>query len=194
MKRQRTIPALSWLALSLLPAALPAQQVPRQSQELRLVTTAGAPLRLSDFRGKALVVEFLLTECPHCQETARVLEKLQREYRARGVQAIAVAFNPDGAAKLPELIKKLNLSFPAGTASQLSVFQYLQLSFMKQYSVPFLAFVDGTGSVRAQFTGDDPFFKNTETSMRSNIEALLNRGSGGTTGASQSKSPQRKRN
>lgn len=159
------------------------------------MTTVGAPLRLSEFRGKALVVEFLLTEGPHCQETARVLEKLQREHRARGLQAIAVAFNPDAPAKAPELIKKLGLSFPAGTASQLSVFQYLQLSFMKQYSVPLLAFVDRNGVLRAQFTGDAPFFTNTEASMRSNIDALLNRGSaGGTAAASESKSPQRKRN
>jgi len=151
-------------------------------------------LKLSEFRGKALAVEFLLTDCPHCQETAQVLEKLQRQYRARGLQAIAVAFNPDGPARLPELIKKLSLSFPAGTAPQLSAFQYLQLSFMKQYSVPFLAFVDGNGVIRAQFTGDDPFFKNTEASMRSNIEALLKRGSAsGAVGPPESKKLQRKR-
>jgi cytochrome c biogenesis protein CcmG/thiol:disulfide interchange protein DsbE len=194
MKPHRTMPFMIWFAMSLVPATLSAQQVPRQSAEFTVVTTVGKALRLSDFRGKALVVEFLLTECPHCQETAQVLEKLQRQYRARGLQAIAVAFNPDGPAKLPELIKKLSLSFPAGTASQLSAFQYLQLSFMKQYSVPFLAFVDGNGVIRAQFTGDDPFFKNTEANMRSNIEALLKRGSApGPEAAPESKAVRKKR-
>ncbi len=38
---------------------------------------------------------------------------------------IAVAFNQDAQARLPGLVKKLNLSFPVGSASQLSVFQYL---------------------------------------------------------------------
>ena len=177
MKQKRIITVLSWLALGFVPAALPAQQVPQQSQEFTALTTAGAPLRLSQFRGKALVVEFFLTECPHCQETARVLDKLQWEYRARGVQVIGVAFNPDAPARLPELVKKLNLSFPTGTASQLSIFQFLQLSFTRQYSVPFLAFIDSSGIIRAQFTGDDNLFKNSEPGIRSNIEALLRRGS-----------------
>lgn len=194
MKRRRAMASLSWLALCLFPAVLSAQQVPRQSPEFTVVTTVGRVLKLGEFRGKALAVEFLLTDCPHCQETAKILEMLQREYRARGLQAIAVAFNPDGPARLPELVKKLSLSFPAGTASQLSVFQYLQLSFMKQYSVPFLAFVDGSGVIRAQFTGDDPFFKNTEASMRSNIEALLKRGSASAAvGPPESKKLQKKR-
>ena len=173
MKQQQIITALSWLSLSFFTATLPAQQVPRQSQEFTALTTGGAPLQLSQFRGKTLVVEFFLTECPHCQETASVLDKLQREYRARGVQVIGVAFNADAPARLPELVKRLNLSFPTGTASQLSIFQFLQLSVTRQYSVPFLAFIDSGGTIRAQFTGGDDLFKNAEAGIRSNIEALL---------------------
>ncbi len=194
MKRRQTINVLSWLALSLLAAVAPAQQIPRQSPEFTVLTAAGGPLQFNQFRGKALVVEFFLTECPHCQETAQVLERLQQEYRARGLQVIAVAFNQDAQARLPGFVKKLNLSFPVGTATQMSVFQYLQLSFARQYSVPFLVFMDGSGVIRAQFTGDDAFFKGTEANMRSNIEALLKRGAPSGTGtAPPAKSPQKKR-
>jgi thiol-disulfide isomerase/thioredoxin len=194
MMRRRTISVLIWLAVSLFAAVSPAQQIPRQSPEFTVLTAAGRPLQFNQFRGKALVVEFFLTECPHCQETAQVLERLQQEYRARGLQVIAVAFNPDAQARLPALVKNLNLSFPVGTASQLSVVQYLQLSFARQYSVPFLAFIDGSGVIRAQFTGDDAFFKGTEANMRSNIEALLKRGTPfGTGTAPPAKLPQKKR-
>lgn len=191
MKRQQTVIVLTWLLSSLCAGMSPAQQVPRQSPEFTALMPGGASLRLSQYRGKALAVEFLLTECPHCQETALILEKLQQGYRARGFQAIAVAFNADGPSRLPVLVKKLNLSLPAGTSSQLSVIQYLQLSLTKQYSVPFLAFIDGSGIIRAQFTGDDPFFNDMEAGMRSNIEALLKRGTAsGTADASPSKQPQ----
>ncbi|MCL4487763.1 MAG: TlpA family protein disulfide reductase [Chloroflexi bacterium] len=194
MKRRRTMNVLIWLAVSLLAAVSPAQQIPRQSPDFTALTAAGKPLQLNQFRGKPLVVEFLLTECPHCQETAQVLERLQKEYRARGLQVIAVAFNQDAQARLPGLVKKLNLSFPVGSASQLSVFQYLQMSFTRQYSVPFLAFIDGSGVIRAQFTGGDAFFKDTEGNMRSNIEALLKRGTPSGTGtAPPAKLPQKKR-
>ena len=192
--RRRTIDVLIWLALSLLAAVAPAQQVPRKSPEFKALTAAGRPLQFDQFRGKALAVEFLMTECPHCQDTAQVLERLQQEYRARGLQVIGVAINPDAQAKLPGLVKKLNLSFPVGTASHLSVFQYLQLSVVRQYSVPFLAFIDGSGVIRAQFTGDDAFFKDTEANIRSNIEALLKRGTPSGTGtAPPAKLPLKKR-
>lgn len=152
-------------------------------------------MKLNQFRGKPLVVEFFLTECPHCQETAQVLEELYKEYRARGLQVVAVAFNQDAQARLPGLVKELNLTFPTGTASQLSVFsEYLQLSFARRYSVPFLAFVDGSGVIRAQFTGDDAFFKGAEANIRSNIEALLKRGAPSGAGtAPPAKLPQTKR-
>lgn len=176
MKRRRTIIVPIWLALSLLAVESPAQQIPRQAPEFTALTAASKPMQLNQFRGKPLVVEFFLTECPHCQETAQVLERLYKEYRARGLQVVAVAFNQDAQARLPGLVKKLNLSFPVGTAPQMSVFQHLQLSFTKRYSVPFLAFIDGGGVIRAQFTGDDAFFKDTEANMRSNIEVLLKRG------------------
>jgi peroxiredoxin len=182
MKRRRTVNVLSCLAVSLLAAVSPAQQIPRQSPDLTALTAAGKPLQLNQFRGKPLVVEFLLTECPHCRETAQVLERLSKEYRARGLQVIGVAFNQDAPAKLPELAKNLNLSFPVGSASQMAVFKHLQLSFARQYSVPFLAFIDGSGVIRAQFTGGDAFFKNTEANMRSNIEALLKQGAPSGTG------------
>lgn len=193
MKRRRIINVLIWLAGSLFVAVSSAQQIPRQSPDFTALTVAGKTLHLNQFRGKPLVVEFLLTECPHCQETAQVLERLQQEYRARGLQVVAVAFNQDAQARLPGFIKKLNLSFPVGSASQMSVFQYLQMSFTKQYSVPFLAFIDGSGVIRAQFTGGDAFFKDIEANMRSSIEALLkNATPSGTSAASPAKRPRKK--
>ncbi|MCL4489274.1 MAG: TlpA family protein disulfide reductase [Chloroflexi bacterium] len=166
---------LIWSAVCLGPALLHAQQIPRQSPALTVLTAAGKPLQFDQLRGKAVVVEFFLTECPHCQQTAQVLERLHQEYRPRGLQVVAVAFNQDAQARLPGFIKKMNLSFPVGFDTQMSVFKYLQLSFARRYLVPFLAFIDASGVIRAQFTGDDAFFLNTEGNVRANIEALLKR-------------------
>jgi hypothetical protein len=112
-----------------------------------------------------------------------VLDRLQKEYRSRGLQAIAVAFDQDAQRKLPGFVEKMKLTFPAGSASQLSVFQYLQLSVTRRYSVPFLAFIDRSGVLRAQFTGGEEFFKDTEANMRSNIESLLKSGAPSARGA-----------
>lgn len=176
MTRRCVCSALTCIMLSSFAASSFGQQLPRPAPEFTAMTSAGKPLQLSHFRGKALVVQFFLTECPHCQEAARVIERLQRKYRARGLQAIAVAFNQDARSKLPGFVRNTNLTFPVAFASQLAVFQYLQLSVTKQYSVPFLAFVDRSGVLRAQFTGGDDFFRDTDVNMQSNIESLLKYG------------------
>ncbi|POO76435.1 hypothetical protein C1T30_43195, partial [Bacillus sp. MBGLi97] len=72
-----------------------AQQIPRSAPEFTARTASGQPLQLSQFRGKPFIVQFLLTDCPHCQDTVRVRERLQKESRSRGLHAIAVAFDRD---------------------------------------------------------------------------------------------------
>ena len=56
----------------------------REAPELFLTDTSGKQVRLSLLRGKVVVLEFMLTTCPHCQNTARLLSRLQREYGPKG--------------------------------------------------------------------------------------------------------------
>ena len=65
-------------ALLMLAAVAPADllMAPRPSPEFAILKPAGGQLLLSHYRGKIVVVEFLLTTCPHCQEEAKLLDKL----------------------------------------------------------------------------------------------------------------------
>ena len=49
----------------------------RAAPDLLLTDTSGKLIRLSLLRGKVFVLEFMLTSCPHCQNTAKLMSRLQ---------------------------------------------------------------------------------------------------------------------
>jgi cytochrome oxidase Cu insertion factor (SCO1/SenC/PrrC family) len=157
-------------------AALPAAQVPRQSPEYAFTLGNGQQALLSKYKGKVVVLEFLLTTCPACQETSRILSKLNSELGAKGFQPIGVAINPD--ADLTGFIRQYNVNFPVGKGSRESAYAYLQHSIMApNFYVPQLVFIDRKGVIRGQYGGSDPFVSNNkEANIRAMVEKLLTEG------------------
>jgi hypothetical protein len=77
------------------------------------------------------------------------------------------------AMLVPDYVKELQLSFPVGVAEREPVLGLLQYSPIERMLVPQLIFIDRKGVIRAQHSGDSPFFADEEKSMREQIEALL---------------------
>src|SRR5689334_23167963 len=74
-----------------------AATVPRHAAEFAMTSGQGKQILLSQYSGKTIVFAFILTTCPHCQQTIRILSKLQPEYAGRGLQVLACAM--EDAAK-----------------------------------------------------------------------------------------------
>src|SRR5689334_19138631 len=68
----------------LLPAKPP---VPRPAQEFSASDPNGKPISVSKLKGKVVLIQFLITNCTHCQALSQLLTKLQGEYGPRGLQA-----------------------------------------------------------------------------------------------------------
>src|SRR5207247_9847004 len=49
------------------------------------------PLRLSDFRGKVVVLNLWATWCPPCRRELPGIDRLQRMYRARGLVVVTLS-------------------------------------------------------------------------------------------------------
>ena len=67
----------------MVPASAP---VPRPSPELILQRGAGAPLKISQFRGKIVALALGHTTCDHCQFLTTTLKKIQTDSRTRNVR------------------------------------------------------------------------------------------------------------
>ncbi len=162
--------ALAAVAVALTSAAA---EVPRPAPEFAVKLPNGQQLLLSQFRGKVVALEFLLTTCPACQDASRVLDRLYKEYGSRGFQPIGVAFNDMAMMLVPDYVKNLGLTFPVGVGVRESVLDFLQHSPIMRMLVPQLVIVDRKGIIRAQYGAEHPFFLDKEKNMRTLIEALL---------------------
>ncbi|MGH9628464.1 MAG: TlpA family protein disulfide reductase [Bryobacteraceae bacterium] len=145
-------------------------QVPRPSPDYTFNLPGGKQVQLSDHKGKVIALEFLKPSCPHCQNTAKILTKLQSEYGPRGFQALGVATEGDPIA----FAKQFGVTYPVGTSTPDGIFSYLQHSVMdRNFYVPQLVIIDRGGTIRAQHSGVDPFFKDEEKNIRALVEKLL---------------------
>ncbi|MBX9603665.1 MAG: TlpA family protein disulfide reductase [Bryobacteraceae bacterium] len=146
----------------------------RAAPDLLLTDTSGKLIRLSLLRGKVVVLEFMLTTCPHCQNTAKLMSRLQKEYGPRGFQAISLPFNDDAPIAAPGFVAAHQLSHPVAAIQRDRVYEFAQLSPIVRHSVPIMVFIDRRGRIRAQYEGDAPFFQNEEANFRAKSLELLN--------------------
>lgn len=153
--------------------SLPAADVPRPAPDFTVKMTNGKDLNLSDYKGKVVVVEFLLTTCPHCQRASQGLNKVYRELGAQGLQPIGVAVNDMANMLVDDYVKQFNLDFPVGWSLRDPVISFLQHPVMMMMSFPNLVIIDRNGQIRHQIPGGDKFFENEEQNLRNAVLPLL---------------------
>src|SRR5208283_3827467 len=85
-------------------AELWAADIPRKAPELAVQLTGGGQILLSQFRGKVVMIDFVHTTCPHCQNASTIVERLYKEYGPRGFQPLGVAFNDNAALLVPDFV------------------------------------------------------------------------------------------
>ena len=152
--------------------------IPRPAPELVIKQANNQPdLLLSRFRGKVVALEFILTTCGHCQKASQVMNKVYRDFGARGLQPLSVAINDMANMFVAEFAKQYGLNFPVGYVHRDSASEFLQHSRMKSMMMPQLVIIDRKGVIRAQYPGDDKFFTgNDEQNLREALEPLLKEG------------------
>ncbi len=86
--------------------------------QLTLKDVQGRYIRLSDYRGKVVLVNFWATWCPPCRAEIPDLIRLQREYRVRGLQVIGVTYPPQKLAEVRRFVRKAKVNYPVGLGTK----------------------------------------------------------------------------
>src|SRR6202046_354346 len=95
---------------------------PREAPDFSVHGSDGAPLILSRYRGKVVVLSFGYTSCPNvCPVTLAVLAQAHRKLGAQGsqVQVIYLTVDPerDNPERLKEYLSGFDSSFVGGTGT-----------------------------------------------------------------------------
>ena len=72
----------------------------------------GKSRRLSEWRGKVVLLAFFATWCPLCNEEMPRLSKLQKRYEARGFSVLAVSIDQVGAGPVGWWARERGLAYP----------------------------------------------------------------------------------
>jgi peroxiredoxin len=147
--------------------------IPRKAADLQIQMNGAKPIELSQYRGRPVVLAFILTTCSHCQYTTGLLVKLQTEFVSKGLQVIECAVNDGAAADVPNFIKRFQTNFPVGySTDQLGVLSFLQHPQTAIPHMPMLAFIDRHGVIREQYQGIDALLSD-EAGQEANLRAEI---------------------
>lgn len=117
---------LGWLFLAQLSLAAPPEADPfralelirpsrvQQAKEFTVPTPEGKSLRLADFKGKVVLLNFWATWCAPCREEMPAMERLYRRYKDNGLAVLALSIDAEGASVVIPFVKEYNLSFLVG--------------------------------------------------------------------------------
>jgi hypothetical protein len=160
---------------------------PRKAPELAFTVPGQGERLLSQYRGKVVALEFILTTCPHCQAASRMMSKVQMDYGSRGFQAVDVAIDgldnnrtPEQAADLVgNFAKQFQVGFPVGYTSRDQMLSFVGFSLAERFVVPQLVLIDRKGLIHYQTPplGDENSTK--EEVVRQRVEELLSLGNAG---------------
>ena len=113
-------------------------------------TPKGETLKLADFRGKPLVLNFWATWCPPCVEEMPLLDAFFRQNSANGWQVVGLAIDQ------PSLVKRFMGQFPVDYPIALGGMNGSELGRLlgnAQGGLPFTVVFDAAGNVKVQKLG-----------------------------------------
>lgn len=72
----------------------------------------GRTVRLSDYQGKVVLINFWATWCPPCRAEMPDLVRFQREHRKDGLQIIGVTYPPEKRERVRRFARSLKVNYP----------------------------------------------------------------------------------
>ena len=147
---------------------------PRPAQPFEAVAFDGRPVSLANLRGKAAVLMFFSTDCPHCQRTSFRIDPIYRELRQQGFEIVGLSLNRTDNAGLRNFATRFQASFPLALSSRTEFSRISGVSVMTRIYYPYLLFLDREGIIQEEHQGSEQaWFDNLESNFRSVVGNLL---------------------
>jgi len=131
----------------------------------------GNPVRLADYRGKVVVLQFFGTYCPPCKAEIPFLNKLYQEYKGEVVViGLSVDYIGEPSSKLKPFVEEMGISYPV-VASDEKAWENYAGRVTGMDSIPQTFIIDKEGYVRYYNVGYTPQY---DVLFEKAVKELLN--------------------
>ena len=144
--------------------------LPADVVDVELRSVSGAPIKLSRYAGKVLVVNLWATWCGPCRMETPELVKLYKEFRSQGLEIVGLSTeNPDFTAEaVKQFIQDYDVNYRVGWATP-----EVSISLMQgREAIPQSFVVSRSGRVVKRFVGFNPV--ETPVLIKEAIQEALN--------------------
>jgi thiol-disulfide isomerase/thioredoxin len=124
------------------------QQLSGGAPEFSLPSVDGSVVRMSDYAGKVIIVDFWATWCPPCLEMIPVLSKLHKNYSDKGLVILGISMDNEGLEMLGTFVHEKMIPYKIVMGDK-----RISNAFGGVSSIPTLYMVDRDGRLVRKLTG-----------------------------------------
>jgi len=130
-------------------AAVKGADARNAAPDFALVDENGKTVKLSDLKGKVVLLDFWATWCTGCKVEIPWYVEFQKKYTTRGLASVGVAMDEEGWDKVKPYLAEHPISYPIVVGS----LDLLQKTFGLAPSLPITLLIDRNGKIAEAHAG-----------------------------------------
>jgi len=117
------------------------------ASDFSLQDMSGKTVRLSDYKGKVVLLEFWATWCPPCRASVPGLEKLHKAYKDKGMVLLAVSMDDGGWDEVKSFMKESGITYTVLKGTEDVAMKY------DVRSIPMMLVLNKEGRIARRYLG-----------------------------------------
>lgn len=144
--KKKTLTLIICLALPIL--AFAQNNETEKARAIVLRDLKGKAVKIKNFKGKVILLNFWATWCVPCRAEIPELIKWQKEYQSRGLQIIGITYPPTNRIKVRNFASRNKINYPVLFGSKKT-----KALFDSGNTMPFTVVIDRDGNVKELIEG-----------------------------------------
>jgi len=136
------------------------EQAADDASDFKLQDLGGKTVKLSEFKGRPVLLDFWATWCPPCRASIPEIEKLHKSYSSKGLVVLAISLDQGGWDSVKDFVTESGITYTVlkGTDDVASKYHVR--------TIPMLVIVDKEGKIYKRYLGlgeDDQLDKDVKS-------------------------------